>query len=117
MAGGDGETAGDCEGGGKVGDFAGDAGWVAGECAGGVAGVGGLATGGEGVDLGEGAGAFCARTEDVKNNANTKNGSNNLFIIIMITVLGNFNDSENYEEVVKDFTNNNNNVEKCFVLK
>ena len=76
----DGETAGDCEGGDKVGDFAGGAGWVAGE--------GGLAVGDEGDDLGEGAGALSARTEhkDVKNNANTKSGRNLLFIIVIMSL-------------------------------
>lgn len=102
----DGETAGDCEGGDKVGDFAGDAWWGAGECAGGVAEEGGLAGAGEGVDLGEGAGALSAWTEhkNVKNNANITCESN------LITMMFDDN-SEWYEEV--EVYNNNNNVEKC----
>lgn len=56
-----GETAGVCEGGGRVGDFAGDALGTAGECEGGVAVDGGFAAGGgEDDDLGEGAGALSA---------------------------------------------------------
>jgi len=69
----DGETAGVCEGGDKVGDFAGDAGEFVGETE-----EGGFA--GEGVtdDLGEEAGAFCANK--TVNNIESTKSEYNLFI-------------------------------------
>lgn len=78
----DGETSGVCEGGDKVGDFAGDALWFAGECAGGFAVEGGFAGDGDADDLGEGEGAFSAwtETEDVKNSARRRSGRKLLFI-------------------------------------
>lgn len=78
-----GEIVGVCEGGDKVGDFAGDVLETVGECAGGMAEEGGFTGGGWVVDdFSEGAGALSAwmETEEVvKNRASTKSGKN-LFI-------------------------------------
>jgi len=71
----DGEIAGVCEGGDKVGDFAGDTGEFVGET---ETEDGGFAGEGETDDLGEEAGAFCAN-KTVKNIESTKS-ENNLFI-------------------------------------
>jgi len=106
----DGETAGDCEGGDKVGDFAGDAWWGVGESAGGVAEEGGLAGAGECVDLGEGAGALSAWTKhnDVKNNANTTCEGN-----LITMMFGDFDDNSEWYEEVGKFATKNTNAERC----
>jgi hypothetical protein len=102
-----GEIVGVCEGGDKVGDFAGDVLETAGDCTGGIETEdGGFAGGCETDDLGEEAGALSARTKIkvVKNIESTKS-EKNLFIFEVFWRFGKY--EEKWNNVCRKICSNN----------
>jgi hypothetical protein len=103
----DGEIVGVCEGGDKVGDFAGDVLETTGDCTGGIETEDGGFTGGcETDDLGEEAGALSPRTKIkvVKNIESTKS-EKNLFIFEVFWRFGKY--EEKWNNVCRKICSNN----------